>query len=298
MLAALWITILLSTLGLSMGLTARQAVATTNNRTELVRLRWLAQACRAIALAELDRAVAAPPARDSGNDVWAHLDRLGIVASVEALGCELAFEPIGTTLDVNHIDSLVLAKVLSSAGLATWSVDSITAAILDWRDADTVPRTAGAERRWYEAALRAGPTNRPFEHSDELALVRGLDIRPEIRGLLGTASEPIVLSHAPTPVLAALPGIGDNVLRVLQTLRSQEDEWTLQDLGGALSEPAAEALNAAMPHLLGRTIPLPEAWRVRIRARSPESGLVQGVSLRVTRGSRRARVEEHRTLHR
>jgi len=298
MLAALWITILLSALGLNLGLAAQGAVGTTINRTELTRLRWVVQACTAIALAELDRTVADRRAGASEDEVWAYLDRSDLSDAVQPLGCDLTIEPVGSTLDVNRIDSLSLDRVLFSAGLRTISADSIVAAILDWRDADTVPRAAGAERPWYEAAERAGPSNRLFEDPEELSLVRGLEGRPEIRRLFGTTSEPIVLSHASAPVLASLSGLDRRVLRSLERLRSGGTAWEFTDLIGVLSEPEAETLQAALPKLLGQTVPRPEAWWLRVWARDPAHDLVQGVAVRITRSSGSLRVSEHRTLHR
>jgi hypothetical protein len=53
--------------------------------------------------------------------------------------------------------------------------DHLADAILDWRDADTLVRTNGAEADYYEdQGLPYGPANGPFKVMTELLLVRGV----------------------------------------------------------------------------------------------------------------------------
>ena len=74
-------------------------------------------------------------------------------------------------------DERINPNVVDSAGLWGALGDSVVvASLLDWTDADTIPRTAGAEAGWYAQRGRAAPRNGPFADVAELARVRGLEV--------------------------------------------------------------------------------------------------------------------------
>ena len=168
------------------------------------------------------------------------------------------------------------------------------AAILDWRDEDTIPRAGGAERAWSRDAARAGPADRPFEHEEEIPLVRGLGERPEIARLLGTTTGPLVLSRAEPAVLATIDGLGRSAITALLALRERSEDWTLADLVSTLSHPRAVELEASLPRIRTATILRPESWWLHICARAAWGAEV-GLSARLLRSSGRVRVVEHRT---
>ncbi|MEO7084572.1 MAG: helix-hairpin-helix domain-containing protein, partial [Gemmatimonadaceae bacterium] len=97
--------------------------------------------------------------------------------------------------------------------------------IMDWRDADSIPRPNGAERDAYiKAEKLALPANAPFRTVEELQDVMGMT--PEIYQkaapyltVLGTGQ--VNVNTAPVPVLRALPGMTDATLNRILQLRSQ-----------------------------------------------------------------------------
>ena len=116
----------------------------------------------------------------------------------------------------------------------------LSQAILDWRDADSIPRPSGAERDDYIKAERlALPTNAPFREIEELQDVMGMT--PEIYAkavpyLTTHGVAQVNLNTAPVPVLRALPGMTDATLNMILQLRSQGRRIT--DVGQIFSNAA------------------------------------------------------------
>lgn len=79
-------------------------------------------------------------------------------------------------VDLNRADAVLLAALLRGAGAAPERVDALAAAILDWRDADSLTQPGGdAEDPGYAAAgLPYGAKDAPFESTAELEQVLGM----------------------------------------------------------------------------------------------------------------------------
>jgi hypothetical protein len=75
-------------------------------------------------------------------------------------------------VNLNRASGAILRAVLGS--------DSLAAAVLDWRDADSMPEVLGAEWPWYAAHQRDGPRNALFRSVKELRLVRGFETAPPL----------------------------------------------------------------------------------------------------------------------
>tara|TARA_B100000508_G_scaffold60333_1_gene47214 strand:- start:248131 stop:248994 length:864 start_codon:yes stop_codon:yes gene_type:complete len=80
------------------------------------------------------------------------------------------FSPLGR-VDINAAPQSVLQVLLTAAGAS--EPDTLSAAIIDWRDPDDLRSNNGAEAREYAAAGLPAPGNRFFRHEDELKFVLG-----------------------------------------------------------------------------------------------------------------------------
>jgi len=131
-------------------------------------------------------------------------------------------------LDINGMDELTMANMLSGHGLELDAADLLAAAVMDWRDEDELERVNGAEEDAYFAAgLAVGPANRPFMMIEELLQVIGMDyelyrkLEPGIT-VFSRAGEPDP-AFAPVEALMALPDITyEEALNFVQERNSQQ----------------------------------------------------------------------------
>jgi general secretion pathway protein K len=235
LLTVLWT---VAVLGVLVGISLRLAgtgAASSRNRIMLTRAAWAREACIEILLAVpgTDRLTALPPYRptavppdstDLGRGTW----------------CRTELEDAGSRLDLNQASPDALRILISS--------DSLTDALLDWRDTDDLPRPLGAEADWYRSKHRRLPRNGPLAHVTELRHVRGFDdsVVARLGLLLNTrGTERLNLNVASPQLLATLPGFGPEVLSVVARLRQTGEPIAgLDHLGALLSPQAHEALLA------------------------------------------------------
>ena len=130
-------------------------------------------------------------------------------------------------LGLNTASAEVLQRLFQlAAGVKPEDAEAIAAAVIDWRDEDDKESPKGAENFYYHS-LKHGYDckNGPFEHPEELLLVRG--VTPEIY----RAVEPYVTSYgwgrvnlntASQPVLQAL-GLSEAGVAGLRTYRGGEN---------------------------------------------------------------------------
>ncbi|MGE3526894.1 MAG: general secretion pathway protein GspK [Gemmatimonadales bacterium] len=179
----------------------------SRNRIILTRAEWAAEACTEIVQAEWgDTTKTTAPSTaptdsvDLGRDTW----------------CTWRLENPAARVNLNLADAAMLRQLLGS--------DSLTDAVLDWRDPDDDVREAGAESGWYLAHRRRPPRNAPFASVEELALVKGMDSAAMARaGSLFTVRGTglIDVNQAPDAVLEALPGIEGEARFVIHARRQQ-----------------------------------------------------------------------------
>lgn len=87
----------------------------------------------------------------------------------------------GTALAINALGESGLQRRFATRLFESWGLDAsasrtLTDSIADWIDADSNPRTMGAEREFYLTVDRPDfPHNRPFSSLDDLLLVRGFE---------------------------------------------------------------------------------------------------------------------------
>lgn len=85
------------------------------------------------------------------------------------------FSEVGK-IDINKANQSVLQSLMTFAPVNTDQQNKLANAILDWRDADDLVHIDGAEKEEYlEAGLNYQPSNKPFESTEELQLILGMD---------------------------------------------------------------------------------------------------------------------------
>ena len=293
--AVLWVMAAVAVLGASLTSSAREAISASQNRVDLLRAAWRAEACAEGARAIIDDALAAD-ARSTGRvSSWSSVD---VVVSHSDLvrGCDITLRPSGTTLDVNTADSSRIRAVLLGMGLSVDRADSLVDTLLDWQDVDDTPRQHGAEKPWYQSVHRLTPRNGPIASVDELGLVRGFDQIAGLDTLFGVDDERIDIGRAPLPVLASLPGLDAGTLSFIAERRGNGVPiGDLSALAGDLPPTSRAQLLAHYPELVRLTTTTPDAWTLSSRAVIGHPELVTTLELRLVSAGSRAAVVRRRS---
>jgi len=288
LLAVLWVIAGLAVLGLAANLAARNAIAGAHNRADLARARWRAEEC-----AEQARAIVARAIPRLG---WRHLDTEVRAASASRSSCRVALVSAGARLDVNTVDAAMLGALLARLGIPPLRRDSLVDALLDWRDADDVPRPSGAERSWYLAAGRIPPRNGPLPAIAELRRVRGFERLTGLDTLLDVAAARLDLDAAPLTDIAALPGFGAEAVEQVAELRARGAAvGDLSSFAARLSPASRAELAARSPELAALTAAGPEAWLLLVRATVGQPPVTSTLELRLVRAGDRAAVVRRRS---
>ncbi len=302
LLAVLWVMVGVGAIGLGFALMARRAAGAAHNRRAETIAMWRAEDCASRAEAAIGEALA-PRLGDSasGSDAarvtWARLDA-AVEASPNLSGapCALAMRPMGTTIDLNTADDSLLTRLFFALGNPPGTADSLSDAILDWRDADDTPRPSGAEAAWYVGRRRAPPRNGPFGDVRELRRVRGFEDRTGLDSVLGVEANRIVLDRAPLAVIAALPGFTNEAVAQVAAHRARGTPVPdLLSLGAELSPAGRAALLADYPDLVRLTTSEPDAWILSARGTAGTPAVTFVLELRLVRAGDRAAVVRRRT---
>jgi len=222
LLAALWLTVAMTAVVAVTLAAGRTGLRASQNRIALTRGAWAAEACHAI----LDD-------RYAGHS---DLRRVDTVDLGNGLWCTARLEEPGARLNLNLATPDQLAALLGA--------DSLVAALLDWRDPDTLPRPNGAERAWYQVHRLTPPRDGPLGDPAELGRIRGFDSATVTRLLplvttLGDGR--IDINSAPIELIAALPGLGGEAQSLIDRRHAiGRPIESLEALAGALS-PAGQA---------------------------------------------------------
>lgn len=291
LLAILWVLVGLALLGAGDARVARSALAVERNRTNETVARWQAIGCAEVVHEVIDAALA-----DSAADAAASWDTLDVAlrsmpARFGGIECAIAAEASGDRLNVNTADADELRATLINADVGPERADSITDALLDWRDGDTIPRALGAEARWYRAHQRPEPSNQPFADVRELAYVRGLEHDDSVRSLLGVDPGRIVIDRAPLALIAALPGMSAEAVGRIADMRLRHERVNdLTVLGASLSEDARRQLATSYARLTTRITSEPDFWTVRVTSVAGAPPVAATEEIRFVRAARRAGV--------
>ena len=261
LLAALWLLVALSVVGLEFGLRARERRLSAANVLEGGRARAAADAGIAEAHALLSDLLERPSTPGRG-DVDRLLDPWGgaevLLRDTVALGqarYAVTLSDAGAALNLVRADEAQLRRLFGALRIDFGKADRLAQAIMDWQDGDDLHRARGAEREDY---LRDGaavlPDNRPFQRLSDLRHVLGMTpeiyrlVRPYFT-LLGTGQ--VNLNAAPKPVLLALPGMTElSAGIVLRRRTSNRPLRSLMELANELPTAPRAALQAQFPQLL------------------------------------------------
>jgi hypothetical protein len=224
LLAALWLIIAMTAVMAVALVAGRTGLTVSENRIALTRAGWAAEACHAV----LDARYAAK------TDVRS-IDSLDLG---EGLWCTAHLDEAGARLNLNRATPGQFRMLLGS--------DSLTDALLDWCDPDTVARPSGAERQWYLAHQQQLPRNGPLASPAELALIRGFDSVTVARLLPLVTTEGdgrVDLGSAEAAIIRTLPGLGAEAISLLERRRATgQPLQSLEALASALSPAGQEQL--------------------------------------------------------
>jgi type II secretory pathway component PulK len=298
LLVVLWIILAAASLGMTITFAARESVAAARNRWSAMRAMWHAHDClerTRAAISDALEGAAAPPFQSPSP--WLALDTVVARAALAAnMPCTVELRATGITIDVNTADDEMVRTALRAAGIPLARADSMTDALLDWRDADDVARPFGAERAWYAESRRVTPRNGVFASDREIALVRGFGVDPVVDTVLGVESGRIFLARAPLAVIAGLPGMGEEALARIAERRGRGAQAVeLIALAAELSPEARASLLARYAELARLTTSEPDAWIVTSRARVGGSPVTPVIEARLVRAGTRAAVVRRRS---
>ena len=264
MIAALWLVVAMSTVGLQLSLSARHRRLAAANTIEAAQSRAAAVAGIEHARARLEQRltdatlVARNSGRQSATDAWY---RPGLLLpdtmDFEESRYVVSLRDVGARLNVNRATEEELRRFFRALRVDFGRADRLAQAIMDWRDADDAHRARGAEREDYlGAATPVLPRNGPFQDLGELRYVRGMDdelfdrTHPYLT-LLGTGR--INLNTAEPEVLQAIEGITRQAVAVIMRFRRRgELISSLNQLARELPSPARSAWQTNMTRLMSR----------------------------------------------
>jgi len=225
LLTVLWTVTLLSVVSGAVLAGARIGSAATRNRLYLTRSGWAREACLEILKGDYAERQELPAPDDSislGRDTW----------------CRVTVEDPGALLHLNRASPSQLRALMG--------VDSVVAAVLDWRDDDHDARNHGAEDDWYRARGRRQARDSGFADPSELAYVKGVlgeDYRRLIPLVTVRGTGAINLNSAPRSVLQTIPQLsGEAINRLLFRRESAQPITTAEHLAAILSPNARQRL--------------------------------------------------------
>jgi len=131
-------------------------------------------------------------------------------------------------ININHASKEQLQQLFTSLGVDESVADSLSDAVLDWRDKNDLHRINGAELSQYEeAGLNYSPRNGQFKSIDELQMVLGMtaDLYRQLEGLISVYTEnkdisPVTATRA---VLLTLPDVDEAMVDEYLLLRAQNE---------------------------------------------------------------------------
>lgn len=248
LLAAIWLCVAIAAVALQFSLDARERRLLGINTAERGRGRAAAVGALNSTQAALESSLRQGPGQRNalrGSDPWLDADSLFTgVLLVDSIPVEVDAYDLGKQLNINEMNENQLRTFFSFALKDFSAADHISQSILDWRDADSIPRPNGLERDGY---IREGrltlPANQPFRELTEMLDVDGMTpeifeiIKPHLKTRGGSQ---VNVNTADTLVLRALPGMTDPVMMRILAMRSggQRIQNLNQIFGGARVQAA------------------------------------------------------------
>jgi type II secretory pathway component PulK len=147
------------------------------------------------------------------------------VVYVDSIPVDVVARDLGEKLNINQISETDIQTFFNFLLKDMSKATHLAQSIMDWRDADSIPRPSGAERDAYiKAGMLALPMNGPFRDVEDLRDVMGMtpEIYEQAAPYFTTRGTGLVnVNTAPVPVLRALPGMTDQTLNLILQMRSQ-----------------------------------------------------------------------------
>lgn len=264
LMAALWLVVLVGVTGYELSVQSRTRRLAVANSLEKTQADAAADAGLETVRAKLENRLAHPlDARqralaDATRDPWG--DLRFIASDTIRLGDERAAAgayDAGSRLQINRATEGDIRRLLIGLRLDAGAADRLAQRIMDWRDRDSFRRARGAERDDYlRAGARTLPRDAEFARITELRDVEGMTPELYVRvapylTVLGTGQ--ISINSASRPVLASLPGLGDESIAII--LRAQDTDRplrSLEELTQRVSPGARESLVDAGAELMQR----------------------------------------------
>ena len=233
LLAALWLVVAIAAVALQFSIEAHERRTMGLLASERGQQRALASGAFALVRARMEQALRLGPQGATGNvarlrasDPWLDVDSLytGPV-DVDSTEVDVVARDLGERLNINQLNETEIQTFFSFLLRDMSTATKLAQSIMDWRDADSIPRPSGAERDAYiKAEQLALPMNAPFRDVEDLRNVMGMT--PEIYEkaapyLTTRGSGQVNINTAPEAVLRALPGMTDQTLYLILQMRSQ-----------------------------------------------------------------------------
>ena len=284
LLAALWLVVAIATVALQFSLEARERRSVGILASERGIQRAAALGALAAVQAKLEQALRVAPSGNNlaitrlrASDPWAYVDSLySVPVYVDSMAVNVVAHDLGEQLNINQVNETELQTFFSFLLADYTKATQLAQAIMDWRDADSIPRPSGAERDAYiKAGMLALPTNSIFRDVEELQNVMGMtpDIYAVVSPYLTTrGSGAVNVNTAPVPVLRALPGMTDATINMILMLRSQgrridNINQIFQQGAGRRPLPGQLGSQAAINQLNARTTTRTTQVELKITAR-------------------------------
>jgi len=296
LLAALWLVVAIAAIALQFSLEARERRMVGILASERGIQRAAALGGLALMQARLEEALRLGPTADANpalarlraTDPWFGADSVfSGPADVDSMPVNIEVHDLGEKLNINRMSEVQLQTFFSFLLKDFSKSTQLSQSIMDWRDADSIPRPSGAERDAYiKAGMLALPTNSTFRDVEELQNVMGMtpDIYAAVAQYLTTrGSGAINVNTAPVPVLRALPGMTDATLNMILMLRSQgrridninqifQQGARGRPLPGQLGTPAA--INQLQSRTIFRTNQVELTITARVGPQAPPTELI------------------------
>ena len=256
LMAALWLLIALSTLGLELSVVARHRRLVVANTLESMRAERAAWSG-----VEHVRARLAPFGGSAGHGTTDELSVVDPLRRADAIAPDtvtmddgaaygVTSTDIGVLVNINLVDEAGLTRFLIASTVDPLTADALAQAIMDWRDADDFRRLRGAERDDYiKAGARELPRNEPFESVDELRFVRGMThsiLQRVAPSLTVFGGGEINVNKATEAVLLTVPGMTALAATVITSAQLRHRRIAdLRQLMDLLPLPARTALEQA-----------------------------------------------------
>ena len=203
LIVVLWVTTLLTIMASSFALTIQRETAITGG------LKEKAQAS-ALAEAGINYAILMLLSNDEEQRWKANSSLYEINYAGKIIRIQVSDE--SGKIDINYADKEQLQQLFASIAIDEAMSDSLSDAILDWRDKNDLHRLNGAEKEQYaEAGLKYEPRNDLFKSVEELQMVLGLtaEIYQKLEDMIRTytKNKKINPATATRSVLLTLPDV-------------------------------------------------------------------------------------------